>query len=488
MLRLDVRVKTQLPAEVFYVQKGHNFFRGNVTISELSVSGALIDSLCPESQGVITLRPKLSEHGELELFGDIVRITSEGAAIKFYYPDRKTILKLWDHIKENISDSDKDMCSYCGQINYGLEYCRKCGWYLNFKDKAYLDKHVEETFMERLKNHDSLSPEQVHRILNLMDTELLKERDKFVDEEFVGTCGSMLEVFSMIRKVATTDINVLIAGESGTGKELTAKAIHERSKRRDKPFVVINCAAIPDSLLESELFGYERGAFTGAYISKKGKFEHADGGTLFLDEIGDLSPGLQAKLLRFLEDRIVERIGGKGGKKVDVRVIAATNRDINEAVQKGGFRRDLYFRLNAFTIELPPLRERGDDKVILAKYFLHKFSKEMRLTKDFTDDALDAIRDYDWPGNVREVINKVRRAIVMSKDNHITMKDLNLSDVATSKSVSFKKIKGGIEKQRLIEVLNLCNYNISTAAKTLGVSRQTVYNLKKRYGIFLYQK
>jgi transcriptional regulator with GAF, ATPase, and Fis domain len=237
----------------------------------------------------------------------------------------------------------------------------------------------------------------------------------------------MKEIFSKIRKVAPTDIPVLILGESGTGKELTALAIHERSTRNNNAFVPINCAAIPESLLEAELFGYERGAFTGAYTSKKGKFEDADGGTLFLDEIGELSPNLQAKLLRFLENQIVERIGATKGRKVNVRVIAATNCNIEFAIENGQFRKDLYYRLSAFPINLPPVRERGGDKEVLAKYFLKRFSREMGLPKEFTEDAITSIRNYGWPGNVREIINKVRKAIIMANDKLISPQDLDLN-------------------------------------------------------------
>ena len=203
-------------------------------------------------------------------------------------------------------------------------------------------------------------------------------------EEFVGTSPAMLQVFSRIRKVAKTDLSVLILGESGTGKELTALAIHERSPRKAKPFVTINCAAIPENLLEAELFGYEKGSFTGAYTSRKGKMESAEGGTIFLDEIGEMPMSLQAKLLRFLQDRVVERIGSTSGRRVNIRVIAATNCDLNCAQDEGRFRSDLYFRLDEFAIGLPPLRERGEDVVVLARYFLTKFAREMGLTKVFT--------------------------------------------------------------------------------------------------------
>ena len=292
----------------------------------------------------------------------------------------------------------------------------------------------------------------------------------------------------MIRRVAPTELPVLIAGESGTGKELTAVAIHERSLRKESPFVPINCTAIPENLLEAELFGYEKGAFTGTANDKMGKFEYAEGGTIFLDEIGELSIGLQSKILRFLEDKIVERIGSKGGKKVDVRIIAGTSVDLKSAIVKGVFRKDLFYRLDAFRINLPALRERGDDKVILARYFLNKFCREMNVSKTFAKEAIDAIKNYDWPGNVREMINKIRSSVVMCSDTTITPSDLDLRmpiptiDNAAAVS-SLRDVRNTLEKQKLIEALNICSNNISKTSKVLGISRPSVYSLKKKYNI-----
>jgi transcriptional regulator with PAS, ATPase and Fis domain len=297
----------------------------------------------------------------------------------------------------------------------------------------------------------------------------------------------MLEVFSMIRKAARTDMSILVLGESGTGKELTAKAIHERSERKDKPLVALNCAAIPEGLLEAELFGYEKGAFTGAYSSKKGKFEAADGGTIFLDEIGDLSPALQAKLLRFLEDRRIERIGGKSGKKVDVRIIAATNCNLNGMVEKGTFRTDLFFRLNSLTIKLPPLRDRGEDKVILAKYFFKKIGRaEGTSLKGFSERAITAIRGYNWPGNVRELVNKVRRGIVMAAGEVMEPADMELADShGTLETATAKEIHPGAQVKIVSQALEKHNFVISKAAKELQISRPTLYALIKKYELVI---
>ncbi|WP_333655924.1 sigma-54 interaction domain-containing protein [Dissulfurispira sp.] len=365
--------------------------------------------------------------------------------------------------------------------------CNACGWELAFNSPEYFAYHEKQSLLKKLYSEaNSLTTDYLQRLINFMEVEILKTGGSEGFQEFVGASSVMLEVFSKIRKVAPTDLPVLILGESGTGKELTALAIHERSLRKDKPFITINCAAIPEGLLEAELFGYERGAFTGAYASKKGKFECAGGGTIFLDEIGDMPLSLQSKLLRFLQDRVIERIGAIGGKKVDVRLIAATNRDLGSAIAEGRFRNDLYYRLNAFTISLPPVRERGEDKVILARHFLNRFCREMGLTKTFTGEAIEAVRAYPWPGNVREMINKIRRAIVMAEANSISQQDLDLAAQQTmdvSKDTGLRDAIEKIEVQKIKETLNTCGNNISRAARLLGVSRQSLYNYKKKYGI-----
>jgi transcriptional regulator with PAS, ATPase and Fis domain len=337
-----------------------------------------------------------------------------------------------------------------------------------------------------VQKNKSFSLEDMYKMLNFIDVEILKiGKNLDINEEFVGSSQGILNVFSMIRKIAPTDIPVLITGESGTGKELTAMALHERSNRKNKSFMTINCAAIPDNLLEAELFGHEKGSFTGAHAIKIGKFEYADGGTIFLDEIGELPPNLQSKLLRFLEDKVVEKIGSNEGRKVDVRLIAATNRDLKSAIAKGSFRKDLFYRLDVFNISLPPLRERGEDKVILARYFLNKFSREMNVSRSFSTEAIEAVRGYDWPGNVREIINKVRRAVVMSKDLVVTPADMDLTvpTIQADELTSLKEVRYSMEKKKLIEALKHCNNNISKVSRVLGISRPSVYSLRKKYNI-----
>ncbi len=487
MARLDVRCKVDLPVNILFDDPNKTKGHAEAKFTSLSLGGGFIEGLPPhEENKIIGLKYELPTYGEFEILGEVLRSEEKGVAARFYNLNRDAKFKLWDYIRENIKDDIS--CPYCGHKNaQKLRRCNGCGWSLNFYSQDYIIEHEKESFINRLAVKSKFfTIEDIYKILNFVDVEVLKIGKSFdINEEFVGSSHRMLNVFSLIRKVAPLDIPVLITGESGTGKELTAMAIHERSSRRHKPFIPINCAAIPDSLLEAELFGHEKGSFTGAHKQKIGKFEYADGGTIFLDEIGELSPSLQAKILRFLEDKIVEKIGSNGGKKIDVRLIAATNNDLKTAIEKGMFRKDLFYRLDVFNITLPPVRDRGEDKLILARYFLNKFSREMDLRKTFSSEAIDAIKCYDWPGNVREIINKVKRAVVMSREYTITPDDLDLEVMALKMEEvsSLKEVRYNIEKQKLIEAMKYCNNNISKVARILGISRPSVYSLRRKYNI-----
>jgi len=322
-----------------------------------------------------------------------------------------------------------------------------------------------------------------------MENENIRERKPADESSFgkiVGASSPMQLIFKAIGKVSSTDVPVLITGESGTGKELIANAIHAASGRKEGPFVAINCGAIPESLLESELFGHEKGSFTGALVQRRGRLEYANGGTLFLDEIGDLAQELQVKLLRFLQEKVIERVGGRQPVPVDGRVIAATNRNLEEAVRSGAFREDLYFRLAVMKIHLPPLRERGDDVILLAEHMLAVFSKELKMpNKRFSKAALDAIRKYDWPGNIREMQNCVKRAIVLAAGNSIKAEDLGLdtANAQIHKTASLKGARDATEREMLAEALRRNNGNISKTAKSLGISRPTLYDLIARHGL-----
>lgn len=307
------------------------------------------------------------------------------------------------------------------------------------------------------------------------------------EEEMVGVSQVMRGLFVNIRKLAGVDVPVLINGESGTGKELSAVAIHERSYRKNSPFVAVNCGALPASLVQSELFGHEKGAFTGAHQRKIGRIESASGGTLFLDEIGDLPLEQQANLLRFLQEKTIERVGGTSSLRIDVRVIAATHVDLEQAVQEGRFREDLYYRLNVVNLQVPPLRERIDDIEILAKYFFTKFRTEASAgLTGFSQQALQAMNDYLWPGNVRELINKVRRAMLMCDGRLISTSDLGLANKHRhERIISLADARNNAERDAIATGLKHARNNVSLAARTLGVSRVTLYRLMEKHAILL---
>ena len=294
----------------------------------------------------------------------------------------------------------------------------------------------------------------------------------------------MLKITRQIERLAPTQATVLLLGESGTGKEVLARALHTGSPRQDKRFVAINCAAIPDALLESELFGYEKGAFTGAAKTTPGKIETADGGTLFLDEIGDLPMALQAKLLRFLQERVIERVGGRNEIPVDVRVVCATHRNLRERITEGAFREDLFYRLTEMIVNIPPLRERAGDADLLAHAFVQRFaSANGREKLVLRDDALDAIAHHTWPGNVRELENAIKRAVIMADGESITADDLGLEAPEDAQMFNLRQVRDDAEKQAVLKVMARCDGNIVKAAELLGVSRPTLYDLLNRFGL-----
>ncbi len=303
-------------------------------------------------------------------------------------------------------------------------------------------------------------------------------------EGIIATEASMQKVCRMVEKVAPTNATVLILGESGTGKELIARAVHGRSERREKRFVAINCAAIPEQLLESELFGYEKGAFTGAVKQTPGRIETASGGTLFLDEIGDMPLALQAKLLRFLQDRVIERVGGRQEIAVDVRVVCATNQDLQALIATQKFREDLYYRISEVTLNLPPLRARPGDAVVLAQAALQQSAVTLpRAPRGFTEEALVALQRHDWPGNVRELANKVKAAVIMSAGPLITAEDLGLGgNSGQFAMLNLKAVRTQAERQAVKQALALAQGNVSQAAEFLGVTRPTLYDLMDKYG------
>lgn len=321
--------------------------------------------------------------------------------------------------------------------------------------------------------------------------ELEEENRRLVNQEsssslvgIIGVSEPMLAACRLVEKVGPADVTTLVLGESGTGKELFAQALHRLSTRNGKPFVALNCAAIPENLLESELFGYEKGAFTGATKQTPGKIESTEGGTFFLDEIGDMPMPLQAKMLRFLQERVIERIGGRTPIEVDVRIVCATHRDLQRSIQDGTFREDLFFRISEIVIDVPPLRAREGDRVLLAQYFLDSFSyKNGRSFRGFSDTARAEIDAYAWPGNVRELENKVKRAVVLADGNIITSSDLGFVENKETESLDLRQARERVERQLIRRALSIHSNNVSHSAAALGISRPSLYQLIKKLGI-----
>lgn len=314
---------------------------------------------------------------------------------------------------------------------------------------------------------------------------LQQDQSKTPLNGIIATSPEMLKVCRTIEKVAPSNITTLLLGASGTGKELFAQALHELSPRSDHKMVAINCAAIPANLIESELFGYEKGAFTGAAKQTKGKIEYANGGTLFLDEIGDLPFDLQAKLLRFLQERVLERIGGREEIPIDARIICATHQNIQGLIEEGGFREDLYYRISEVTIKIPSLKEREGDSLVLAKAFLERFRNEYgRQITGFDNQSIQAIENHDWPGNVREIESRVKRAVIMADNALITLEDLELDTTEEeSMPLNLKQVRGEAERKAILRALNHADSNVSDTAKILGITRPTLYSLMEKYDI-----
>ena len=329
--------------------------------------------------------------------------------------------------------------------------------------------------------------ERAYRMYELEDENrrLLLRQDSSPLEGMIATSDRMLQICRLVEKVAPTDVTVLLLGESGTGKELLARAVHALSARADRPFVAINCAAIPETLLESELFGYEKGAFTGAAKQTRGKIEHANNGTLFLDEVGDMPLALQAKLLRFLQQRVIERVGGHQEIPVDVRVVCATHQDLPELIKQGRFREDLYYRVNEVCARIPPLREREGDVIVLARALLDKFARQHKRTlRGSSQDAIQALQAYPWSGNVREMENKIKRAVILAERSLLTAKDLELDGLTIpSLPANLRQVRDQAERQAIQRALSMDDGNVSRAAELLGISRPTLYDLMNKHGL-----
>lgn len=307
------------------------------------------------------------------------------------------------------------------------------------------------------------------------------------DIGIIGNSASIERLRTMVKRIAPTAITALLLGESGTGKEVTANAVHLASDRKKKPFIAINCASIPETLLESELFGFEKGAFTGAHKTTKGKIECAEGGTLFLDEIGDMPFNLQAKLLRFLQEKKIERLGGRQEIEVDVRVVCATNQNLEEMVKEKTFREDLFYRVSEITLNIPPLRDRDEDVVILAQYFVQQYAQEYkRNVKGFSEDALSAIKAHKWPGNIRELQNKVKSSVIMSTGTQVTAFDLGFydhEDATFALDLNLRVVREQAESLAIQKAYAISDGNMSKTAELLGITRPTLYSLIEKYSL-----
>jgi len=381
-------------------------------------------------------------------------------------------LEVLRHVKDSDPDAAVVMITAYGSIATAIEAMKNGA-------QDYLLKPFDPDELGIVIEKILESQAQLREIIYLK--EQFKDRTRF--ESMIGQSISMQEVFDLIMDVAPMDSTVLVTGETGTGKGLAAKAIHTNSTRSEGPFVIVNCGAIPEHLMESELFGYQKGAFTDAKETKKGRLELAHGGTLFLDEIGEISMRMQIDLLRVLEDRIFYRLGGTQPLEADFRVIAATNRNLEEAIKTKIFREDLYYRVNVISFEMPPLRGHKEDIPLLAEHFLYRFSQETNKPVDLIDrEAMDEMMLYEWPGNVRELENAIERAVVVSKGRNILFEDL---PIFRSEYLACKESKTirEVEKTHIVGILHENNWNISKCATILGIDRSTLYSKIRRYKI-----
>jgi len=381
-------------------------------------------------------------------------------------------LEVLRRIKESDADVAVVMITAYGSIATAIEAMKNGAFDYMLKP---FDPNELGVLIEKITRHQQQARE------NLYLKEQFKERTRF--ESMIGQSGPMQKVFDLICDVAPADTTVLITGETGTGKGLAAKAIHSQSRRCAGPYVVVNCGAIPEHLMETELFGHMKGAFTDAKETKKGRLELAHGGTLFLDEIGEIGMRMQIDLLRVLEDRVFYRVGGTQPMEADFRVVAATNRGLEQAIRDGRFREDLFYRLNVVGLTLPPLRQRKQDIPLLAEHFLHRYVQETHRPVDrISREALDEMMVYDWPGNVRELENAIERAVVVGKARQILPEDLPIvcrPTVAAARGVTLEDV----EKEHIRQILNDQQWNVARSARALGIDRSTLYSKIKRYSI-----
>ena len=426
---------------------------------------------CFEGYDVFTAEDRESAIAELRRHEPMVVLQDLGLppkpeGVEEGFLTLRETLKLAPHTKVIVVTGNGDQENALNAVAQGA---------YDFYEKP-VDTEILKLLVDRAFNIAELEAEN-RRLLNQIGDSPL--------DGIIAASEGMLAVCRMIEKVAPTDVTTLLLGESGTGKELLARALHRLSPRAQGNFVAINCAAIPENLLESELFGHEKGAFTGAVKTTPGKVEVASGGTLFLDEIGDMPVALQAKMLRFLQERVIERVGGRQEMPVDVRVICATNQNPENLIREGMFRDDLYYRVAEITINIPPLRDREEGRLILARTLLNKYvNAQSRAINGFSDDAVAAIEAYSWPGNVRELENKIKGAVIMADGKQVTAADLGINaGEAEQESLNLREVRQQAESKAIRVALTRCYGNISKAADLLGVTRPTLYDLLNKYGL-----
>jgi DNA-binding NtrC family response regulator len=456
-LRRAPRFSTDLPVSLYAMGQ-----TAQGSIANLSLNGTYVNlpgDFKPPSPIVNLKFPLLlNDSKKVEVLARVVRTSPSGFGAEFLDLDSHNRARLWDSMLPHLP-ARFETCPFCNKEVHNLrrKVCSECNLPLDFHKISYQDW------------------------LNLGNNQ--------EPEEMVGVSDPMRQVFQLIRKVAATELPVLVTGASGTGKEMVARAIHQRSLRAEGPFVPINCAAIPRELLESELFGHEKGAFTGAYRTTIGTVERAQGGTLFLDEVGELPLELQVKLLRFLQEFTFERVGGRKTLAADLRVISATNGDLKALIRDGQFREDLYYRLDVLHIELPLLKDREDDLLIMANIFLKRYAGRVgKQGLEFSKEAVTAIQAHPWQGNIRELTNRIRRSVVMAESPLIAPEHLGLalSHVTPElycDGLSLKEAKAKFEANLICQVLSKYNGNVHLAAKALQTSRSMLYNLIQKYNL-----
>lgn len=448
--------------------------KGRILLIDDEINTLRVLSEILKKQGFEVFSSQTAEEG----LDKIVNILPETIIVDYKLPGMNGLMFLEEFNKKGFNVPVIMLTAY-GTIEKAVEAMRKGAF-------SYLTKPV---------NPDELLTilrEAVEKYRLLVENTQLKSqlKDRYSYKNIIGKSHLMQEIFNLIETVSKSNSNILIIGESGTGKELVAKAIHFSSSRANGPFIPIDCAALPEELLESELFGHEKGSFTGAYEQKIGQLELADGGTVFLDEIGELSLNIQKKFLRFLQEREILRIGGKNRIKIDVRIIAATNRNLEEEIKKGTFREDLYYRLNVVTIHIPPLRERKEDIPLLSRYFLDKFSSvNNKIITGIDSDVMRAFMEYDWPGNVRELENFIERAVVLCPTDTITMnympkviRELHIENNCRRDELNLLET----EKMLILKALQKTNWNQTRAAQILGLSRKQLRTKMKNHGLIPY--